>query len=61
MGYKGQLGLYAYYVFVAYLLRAISPPLAQMTAQVRRGRRPRRRCCLLPPAPRRPPQPLPGA
>ncbi|KAG2489276.1 hypothetical protein HYH03_012296 [Edaphochlamys debaryana] len=33
MGYRGQLGLYAYYVAVAYLLRAISPPLASMTAQ----------------------------
>jgi hypothetical protein len=33
MGYKGQLGLYAYYVFVAWLLRAIAPPLASMTAQ----------------------------
>ncbi|WIA08300.1 hypothetical protein OEZ85_007743 [Tetradesmus obliquus] len=33
MGYKGQLGLYAYYVFVAWLLRALAPPLAAMTAQ----------------------------
>jgi ABC-type uncharacterized transport system fused permease/ATPase subunit len=33
MGYKGQIGLYCYYVAVAYLLRALSPPLAQMTAQ----------------------------
>lgn len=33
MGYKGQLGLYAYYVFVAWLLRALAPPLASMTAQ----------------------------
>ncbi|GFR51705.1 hypothetical protein Agub_g14150 [Astrephomene gubernaculifera] len=33
MGYRGQFALYAYYVAVAYLLRAISPPLAAMTAQ----------------------------
>lgn len=33
MGYKGQFALYAYYILVAYLLRAISPPLASMTAQ----------------------------
>eukprot|EP00878_Enallax_costatus_P009700 GHUV01010132.1.p1 GENE.GHUV01010132.1~~GHUV01010132.1.p1 ORF type:complete len:280 (+),score=62.89 GHUV01010132.1:325-1164(+) len=33
MGYKGQLGLYGYYVVVAWLLRALAPPLAQMTAQ----------------------------
>lgn len=33
MGYKGQLGLYAYYVAVAWLLRTLAPPLAQMTAQ----------------------------
>jgi len=33
MGYKGQFGLYLYYIGVAWLLRAISPPLAQMTAQ----------------------------
>ncbi|PNW72668.1 hypothetical protein CHLRE_15g637761v5 [Chlamydomonas reinhardtii] len=33
MGYRGQFMLYAYYVCVAYLLRAISPPLAAMTAQ----------------------------
>ncbi len=33
MGYKGQFALYGYYVAVAYLLRAISPPLASMTAQ----------------------------
>lgn len=33
MGYKGQFGLYLYYLLVAYLLRIISPPLAQMTAQ----------------------------
>eukprot|EP00882_Tetradesmus_deserticola_P011435 GHRQ01012098.1.p1 GENE.GHRQ01012098.1~~GHRQ01012098.1.p1 ORF type:complete len:281 (+),score=127.68 GHRQ01012098.1:289-1131(+) len=33
MGYKGQLGLYAYYMAVAWLLRALAPPLAAMTAQ----------------------------
>lgn len=33
LGYRGQFMLYAYYVCVAYLLRAISPPLAAMTAQ----------------------------
>lgn len=33
MGYKGQLGLYFYYLASASLLRAISPPLALMTAQ----------------------------
>ncbi|KAG2422832.1 hypothetical protein HXX76_011647 [Chlamydomonas incerta] len=33
MGYRGQFMLYGYYVAVAYLLRAISPPLASMTAQ----------------------------
>eukprot|EP00775_Hariotina_reticulata_P002919 gene2919-3206_t len=33
MGYKGQIGLYMYYVAVAWLLRALAPPLAQMTAQ----------------------------
>lgn len=33
MGYKGQLGLYAYYVCVALGLRYISPPLALMTSQ----------------------------
>lgn len=33
MGYRGQVGLYAYYVASAALLRAISPPLALMTAQ----------------------------
>ena len=32
MGYKGQFALYGYYVAVAWLLRAISPPLAQMAA-----------------------------
>lgn len=34
MGYQSQFALYAYYVVAAYLLRSISPPLAQMTAQV---------------------------
>ncbi len=33
MGYRGQLALYGYYVAVAYLLRAISPPLSSMMAQ----------------------------
>ena len=33
MGYKGQMGLYLYYLASASLLRAISPPLALMTAQ----------------------------
>lgn len=33
MGYKGQLGLYAYYLACALMLRAASPPLALMTAQ----------------------------
>jgi hypothetical protein len=33
MGYKGQIGLYMYYVAVAWMLRAMAPPLAQMTAQ----------------------------
>ncbi|GIL93564.1 hypothetical protein Vretimale_11706 [Volvox reticuliferus] len=33
MGYRGQFFLYGYYIAVAYLLRAISPPLAAMTAQ----------------------------
>ncbi|MEW5310860.1 MAG: hypothetical protein WDW38_002620 [Sanguina aurantia] len=33
MGYQSQFALYAYYVVAAYLLRSISPPLAQMTAQ----------------------------
>ncbi|KAL6759951.1 ABC transporter transmembrane region 2-domain-containing protein [Haematococcus lacustris] len=33
MGYKGQFGLYVYYVGVAWMLRTMSPPLAQMTAQ----------------------------
>lgn len=33
IGYKGQLGLYAYFVFVGAFLRAISPPLGKMTAE----------------------------
>ncbi len=33
MGYKGQFGLYAYYIAVAWLLRTLSPPLASMAAQ----------------------------
>ncbi|KAK9828245.1 hypothetical protein WJX74_005419 [Apatococcus lobatus] len=33
MGYRGQLGLYVYYVFSALILRALTPPLALMTAQ----------------------------
>ncbi|GAX78160.1 hypothetical protein CEUSTIGMA_g5602.t1 [Chlamydomonas eustigma] len=33
MGYRGQFALYGYYLIVAYVLRAISPPLAQMTSQ----------------------------
>ncbi len=33
MGYKGQLGLYVYYIFSALILRALTPPLALMTAQ----------------------------
>jgi ATP-binding cassette subfamily D (ALD) protein 3 len=33
MGYKGQIGLYLYYIGVAYMLRAIAPPMAAMTAQ----------------------------
>jgi hypothetical protein len=33
MGYRGQFALYAYYVGVAWLLRALAPPLAAMTAQ----------------------------
>ncbi|GBF95731.1 hypothetical protein Rsub_08713 [Raphidocelis subcapitata] len=32
MGYKAQFSLYGYYVLVAWLLRAISPPLAQFAA-----------------------------
>lgn len=32
MGYKGQFGLYGYYMVVAWLLRTISPPLAQFAA-----------------------------
>ncbi|KAL3151953.1 hypothetical protein ABBQ32_001078 [Trebouxia sp. C0010 RCD-2024] len=33
MGYKGQLGLYLYYLISAGALRQLSPPLALMTAQ----------------------------
>ena len=33
MGYRTQLALYAYYLASAALLRALSPPLALMTAQ----------------------------
>lgn len=33
MGYKGQLGLYLYYLLSAGALRKLSPPLALMTAQ----------------------------
>ena len=33
MGYRTQAGLYAYYLASAALLRALSPPLALMTAQ----------------------------
>ena len=33
MGYKGQLGLYLYYLLSAAALRKLSPPLALMTAQ----------------------------
>ena len=33
MGYKGQLALYAYYAAAALALKAVSPPLALMTAQ----------------------------
>eukprot|EP00798_Chlamydomonas_sp_ICE-L_P012747 gene12747-15996_t len=33
MGYKGQFVLYAYYLVISYLLRTLSPPLAQLTAQ----------------------------
>ncbi|KAI8470101.1 MAG: ABC transporter transmembrane region 2-domain-containing protein [Monoraphidium minutum] len=32
MGYKGQFALYGYYLATAWLLRALSPPLAQMGA-----------------------------
>ncbi|KAF5842745.1 ABC transporter transmembrane region 2-domain-containing protein [Dunaliella salina] len=32
MGYRGQFGLYIYYMVVAYILKAMSPPMAQMTA-----------------------------
>lgn len=33
MGYKGQVGLYLYYLLSAAALRKLSPPLALMTAQ----------------------------
>ncbi|KAK9815509.1 hypothetical protein WJX72_004862 [[Myrmecia] bisecta] len=33
MGYRGQLGLYLYYMATATMLRALSPPLALMTSQ----------------------------
>lgn len=33
MGYRGQLGLYLYYLLSAAALRKLSPPLALMTAQ----------------------------
>ncbi len=33
MGYRTQLALYSYYLVSAALLRALSPPLALMTAQ----------------------------
>ena len=33
MGYRTQLALYSYYLLSAALLRALSPPLALMTAQ----------------------------
>mmetsp|Transcript_5153 Transcript_5153/g.11220 ORF Transcript_5153/g.11220 Transcript_5153/m.11220 type:complete len:766 (-) Transcript_5153:214-2511(-) len=33
MGYKTQFALYGYYLVVAYVLRAMSPPLASMAAQ----------------------------
>jgi hypothetical protein len=33
MGYKGQIALYLYYIGVAFMLKAIAPPLAAMTAQ----------------------------
>lgn len=33
MGYKMQLALYSYYLLSAALLKALSPPLALMTAQ----------------------------
>jgi ABC-type uncharacterized transport system fused permease/ATPase subunit len=32
MGYRGQFALYSYYLLVAWLLRLISPPLAQLAA-----------------------------
>jgi len=33
MGYRTQLALYSYYLLSAAVLRALSPPLALMTAQ----------------------------
>ena len=33
MGYRGQMGLYSYYLLAALVLRRLSPPLALMTAQ----------------------------
>lgn len=33
MGYKNQFVLYGYYIGAAFVLRAMSPPLALMTAQ----------------------------
>jgi len=33
MGYKNQFLLYGYYICSAFVLRAMSPPLALMTAQ----------------------------
>lgn len=33
IGYKGQLGLYTYFVIIGIFLRRISPPLAKMTAE----------------------------
>jgi ABC-type uncharacterized transport system fused permease/ATPase subunit len=33
MGYRAQIALYSYYLLSAALLRALSPPLALMTAQ----------------------------
>lgn len=33
IGYKGQLGLYAYFIVVGTFLRRVSPPLGRMTAE----------------------------
>lgn len=33
IGYKGQMGLYLYFVFVGVFLRRVSPPLGKMTAE----------------------------